>query len=132
MAQQKVRIPLPKSLSDSERAILGQKIAEFIKDRTREGTGFRATTGRNYNLGSIPYSKDYAERKGVSRSDVDLTLEGTMLDSIEHLPTTSRDSITVGFSPGEENEKAEGNAKVHGRPFLGLLKKDLERLMGEL
>ena len=132
MAQQKVRIPLPVNLSESDRAILGQKIAEFIRDRTRSGKGHRASTGRDYNLSGIPYSKAYAEFKGVSRGDVDLTLDGTMLDSIEHLPTTSRGSVTVGFAPGEENQKAEGNAKVNGRPFLGLLKKDLEKLLGEL
>lgn len=131
MAKQKIRIPLPKNLSDAERAVLGQKVAEFIRERTRSGVGFRKNTGRNYNLSTIPYTEEYADRKGVSQSDVDLTDKGDMLDSLHHMPTTSRDSVTVGVSD-KENGKAEGNAKVHGRPFLGLLKRDLERLMGEL
>lgn len=138
MAQQKVVIKVPDDLDPGERTDLGLDIIEFIKDRTREGTGFRKSTGRNYKLSRIKYTKEYAKSKGVGVSNVDLTLDGSMLESMALLKSRSG-SITIGYVAGtEENGKAEGNQKgsyggkpkkSKARPFLGLTNKDLNRIM---
>lgn len=138
MAQQKVVIAIPEDLDPGERQDLGLDIIEFIKDRTRDGVGFRKSTGRNYNLSRIKYTKEYAKKKGVSRSDVDLTLTEQMLESMALLNSRAG-SLTIGYVAGtKENAKAEGNQKgsyggrpnsSKARPFLGLTKKDLSRIM---
>lgn len=141
MAQQKVKIPIPKDLGPSERLELSEAVIDFIRNRTQAGTGYRKETGRNYSLASKPYTKAYAGRKGVSRSDVDLTLSTEMLESIELL-THSSGSITVGYEAGTKvNGKAEGNQigsygrapnKKKARPFLGLTKADLDAILETL
>lgn len=138
MAQQKVVIAIPEDLDPGERLDLGLDIIEFIKDRTRDGVGFRKSTGRNYSLSRIKYTKEYAKKKGVSRSDVDLTLDGPMLESMAVL-NNRPGSITVGYVAGtKQNDKAEGNQKgsyggrpnsSKARPFLGLTKKDLDVIL---
>ena len=140
MAQQKVKIQIPKDLSPDERIELSEAVIDFIRNRTQNGTGYRKETGRNYSLASKPYTKAYAGRKGVSRSDVDLTLSTEMLESIELLSHSSG-SITVGYKPGRVNDKAEGNQKgsygrspnsKKARPFLGLSNADLQAILDTL
>ena len=138
MAQQKVTIKVPKDLSPDERLELAEEIIEFIKLRTENGTGYRAKTGRNYKLGSVPYSKQYATKKGVGRRSVDLSLSTEMLNSIELLNHRSG-AITVGYEAGTEvNGKAEGNQvgsygrspnPRKARPFLGISSGDLQTLI---
>jgi len=60
---------------------MGNVIIKQIRDRTQSGTGV-SSNGREYNLGNKPYTKGYASQKGVSRSDVDLTLSGDMLENM--------------------------------------------------
>ena len=142
MAQQKFRIEIPKDFTPSERERLAEKIITFIQERTSfEQKGFNPKTGRNYSLSNKPYTEQYADKKGVSEDDVDLTLSSDMLAAIELLNHRSG-SITVGYSAGsKENAKAEGNqigsyGKPQGdpskaRPFLGLTKADLRRIIDD-
>ena len=139
--QQKAVIKVPKDLTPSERRELAQEVIEFIQKRTSNGTGFRPSTGRNYSLSSKPYTKEYAEKKGVSRSNVDLMLSTEMLESIKFLNERSG-SITIGYEEGDKiNGKVEGNQigsygrspnPKKARPFLGISNKDLEVLMDAL
>ena len=78
MAQQKVRISIPTDLGPDERIELSEAVIDFIRNRTEAGTGYRKETGRNYSLSSKPYTQQYAERKGVSRSSVDLSLSSQL------------------------------------------------------
>ena len=140
MAQQKVRIKVPKDLTKEDRIELAEDIIDFIQKRTKAGIGFRKKTGRNYNLARVPYTRKYAKRKGTSRTSVDLTLSTEMLESIELLNHASG-SITIGYEKGSDvNDKAEGNQigsygrspnKNKARPFLGLSKADLAVLLDE-
>jgi hypothetical protein len=128
-----VRVPEEQSNSPAKRESLAQEIIEFIRNRTREGTGARRR-GRgfqNYSLSNIRYTKEYAAFKGVGRSDVDLTLSGEMLDNIQHIKSKSRrGEITVGYRAGTKlNAKVEGNQDVHRRPFLGITRADLLTLL---
>lgn len=118
-------------------------IIDYIIERTSEGTGYNPSTGRPKNLKAVRYSKEYAEEKGVGRSDVDLILDGNMLNALQHLKSKSNsDELVIGYRAGsKENGKAEGNQTGSygkpspnprkARPFLGLTKKDLDRLYRE-
>lgn len=143
MAQQKVKIEIPKDLPPEAREDLARKIITYIQERTAtEQKGYNPDTGRNYSLSRKPYTEKYAEKKGVGETDVDLLLSGDMLDAIELL-THRSGSITIGYPAGsDQNGKAEGNQKgTYGkskpdpkkaRPFLGISKGDLRRIIDGL
>lgn len=124
MAQQKVVIDVPKYLSPSDRIALGQDIIQHIIKRTQSGI---SASGDRFT----EYSKAYAQWKGVPRKKVDLTLTEGMLEAIKVL-TQRPGKVTVGFDAGTfENDKAEGNQKVMGRPFLGISQAELKALVRE-
>jgi len=122
MAQQKVKLNIPKDFTPSERVEFSDEIIDFIVRRTQAG---RDSSNRKFSK----YSKEYAKKKGVSRGAVDLTLTSDMLSSIKLLNHRSG-SITVGFDAGTfANDKAEGNQKKNGRQFLGMNSADLDNLV---
>jgi hypothetical protein len=142
-APQQVSIKIPEKHQDKtsnpeKRRSLALDIIVFMINRTLDGTGTRKQ-GRgfsNYSLGSKPYTKEYAEKKGVGRSDVDLTLSSEMLNSIQFFPSKSnKGELVVGFKAGTRvNAKAEGNQlgsygrspdRNKARPFLGITRDDL-------
>jgi hypothetical protein len=142
MGWTKTRIELPITLPKEIREELAQAIVSHIQTRTRdEQVGCNLQTRRNYSLGNRPYTEKYADKKGVSEGDVDLTLSSEMLDKIEVL-NIRPDSITVGFSDTSIHGKVEGNQKgtygqsapIKGkaRPFLQISKGDLNRLIDEI
>lgn len=126
------KIKLPKTIKPKDRV----KIAEVVIDHIIN----RSAAGLDKNDKKFPkYSKDYAEKKGVGVSDVDLILEGEMLESIMLLSHKSGE-ITIGFDKSDEdlNGKAEGNIlgsyggepnKKKARDFLGISGDDLEVLI---
>ena len=118
---QRIRLDIPDSLNKAERVDLASEIIDFIIDRTQDGLSVRNKKFRRY-------TKEYAETKGVSPTDVDLTLTGDMLDDMRLL-SEKKGSLLIGFSAGTfSNDKAAWNRET-GRPFLGITKKDLKGLV---
>lgn len=132
MPQQKIKIPIRKKFKPQERELIAQEVIDYIVNRTKEG--------RDKNENPFPgYSKKYINSKdfsiaGKSRSPVDLTLTGEMLDSLKLL-RHSPGEIVIGYDKGdtELNGKVEGNIKgTYGnstplrgkkRDFLGITRK---------
>ena len=86
--QQKVVIKIPKQFDPSERKAIANEIVQFIVKRTRD-------LGLDKNDKPFKkYSKQYAINKGVSQTDVDLTLSSEMLDELKYLSDKSG-SITI-------------------------------------
>lgn len=136
MAQQKIRIKIPKGISPEDREAIASEVIEYIRDRAQnDGRGFNPDTGREFKFPK--YTKDYAKKKGSSF--VDLTFDDEMLRAMRLLREESG-SITIGYEAGsKENGKAEGNQKgTYGqprpipgkaRPFLGLPKWKLDEIV---
>ena len=132
--QQKVVIKIPKQFDPSERKAIANEIVQFIVKRTRY-------LGLDKNDKPFKkYSKQYAINKGVSQTDVDLTLSSEMLDELKYLSDKSG-SITIGYDDPNLYGKVEGNIlgtygqdkPIPGkkRDFLGISKKELNRLVSE-
>lgn len=138
MAQQKVKIDLPKGFTPAERESIARDVIEYIQTRaTEKNKGFNPETGKEKKFPK--YSKAYAKKKGVSRSDVDLVLSAEMFNDMKILNAKKSDSVTIGFERGtKSNDKAEGNQKgsyggspdsSKARPFLGIPKNKLEEIL---
>lgn len=122
MAWIRTKVKVPIELNKSEREKLSDEIINFIIERSQAGFD---KDGKKFH----PYTKDYASAKGVSRSNVDLTLSSEMLESIKLLQN-KKGVLTIGFDKGSPvNGKAEGNIKgTYGQPkpvtkprdFLGI------------
>ena len=134
MAQQKFSINIPTGYSDENKKRIGDAIIDFIKNRSKKGLD------KNNNK-FARYTKDYAEEKGVSPKDVDLTLSGEMLDSLSVL-SVGRKSLDIGYQKGDLiNDKVEGNITgSYGQPmgdsskardFLGIDDKDLNFIFNQ-
>ena len=115
-------------LNNSTKIAIGNEIVKEIRNRTRrekrpfEGTAF------------APYSEKYAEKKGVSVDDVDLTLLRDMLDSIS-ITDISQDSVTIGFDSSREIPKAFNHHTgdtVPERPFFGVEEGELDKVARRL
>lgn len=94
-----------------------QEAIEFMISRTQSGED---RNGKEFKA----YTKDYADFKGVSRGDVDLTLFGDMLLSIQGENLGSEVEIKI---EGEEAAKAYGHITgFKGHPTIpnGKYKRD--------
>ena len=134
MAQQKVRLSIPRSLGPDKRIQLGLDVINYIQERS--------AAGRDKNEDKFPkYTKQYAELKGVGRGEVDLILSGEMLLSLELLKE-GPGFIEIGYERGDpNNDKAEGNIlgsygrepdPSKARDFLGIDETVLEILADTL
>lgn len=65
-----------------------------IEDRTLDGND---VSGKKFK----PYSKEYADKKGVSRNSVDMFLTGGMLESLKPIKET-KNTVTFGIEGGDE------------------------------
>lgn len=136
--QQKFKFDLPEGLSDKDKRRVALDVISYIQKRAiDENKGFNESTGREFKLPR--YTKSYAEKKGVSRSDVDLVLDADMFNAMKVL-RIHKNSAVIGFEAGsKENAKAEGNqlgtygqpSPIPGkaRPFLGLPEKELNKIV---
>lgn len=114
--------------TESERKQLGVAIVDFIVERTKRGDG----------VGGVPFKSKYspnyvktAEFKIADKSpkDVNLTLTGDMLDSVEVLET-STGRIKIGFVSKGENDKSVWLERK-GFRFLGLSDKELSKILND-
>jgi hypothetical protein len=132
--QQKVEIAIPKGskYSRSEKEAIAQDIIDYIVDRSKSGLD---KNNRKFKK----YSKEYIKSidfkvAGKSRSNIDLTLTGDMLDSLQIL-NVKKNGVVIGYEKGDPiNGKVEGNilgtygqktSTGKARDFLGITKKDL-------
>jgi len=141
MSQQKVTIEIPDDLKPKQREELAFAILEHIRERTASGTGLNSSGTRLKD--SPKYSKSYMKsldfKIGGKNSTVNLTLSGDMLDSMDLL-RHKKGQITIGFEPGEINDRAEGNIlgsyggspnSAKARNFLGVTKAELKMIVGD-
>lgn len=135
MAWQKTRIEIPEDFGPQEREELAFEILEFIRNRAAKGKGIGGKLFPEYSK-AYKESLDFSiARKG---STPNLKLSGDMLDAMDLL-SHKKGSILIGFENGsEENGKAEGNQlgsygrspdKKKARPFLGVTKKELDKIL---
>lgn len=124
-------IVIPRNLKPIQREVIAEEIIDFIRDRSFAGLD-------KDNKKFVRYTEGYAKKKGVNRGDVDLVLEGEMMDElrvISHKPG----QILIGYENGTTaNAKAEGNITgsygkdpdpKKARNFLGISKKDLTNII---
>jgi hypothetical protein len=136
MAWSRARIPIPEDLTPAEREELGERILDFIRDRTERGIGVKPRGDGWVNVTFPPYSDSYInspafKAAGKSANKVNLKLSGDMMAAMDLL-SHSPGSILIGYKNGtENNDKAEGNAD-RGRDHLGISKSDLNMLINQV
>jgi len=128
----RVKIKLPKTIKPRERVAIAEVLLTHIVTRTLNGEDKNNKKFKNY-------TEKYADLKGVDVSDVDLTLDGEMLEALE-LVSHKSGELTIGYKdPSEELAgKVEGNRsgfygnskKKKARDFLGITQSDLSLLLG--
>lgn len=112
-----------------------EELVEFA-DMAKNEIIDRTQGGRDINGERFPkYTKDYADFKGVSRSDVDLTLFGEMLNSIDTQIRGSRVFISM-----DQDQAAKAHGNITGsygkdspnsekaRDFFGLRDDDAKKI----
>lgn len=148
MAKTIKRIVIPPSvieiwqaMDEQQKNDVADKAKQHVIDRAQlSGKGFNSATGRDKKF--TKYTKEYAKFKGVSRGSVDLTLDDDMLKAMEAVKIKPS-SFSLGYTSGNpEQGKAEGNitgsygqsrgSSSKARPFLGLQKIDLERIIRDV
>lgn len=130
---QKFSITPPQDFTPAMRQVLGKEVTEFIRQRSENGKD-------KNNVNFKPYSKEYVKSQdfknaGKKEGDINLTLSGDMLATLDVLSERS-DKIIIGFeNHSDENKKADGNVRgTYGkskptgkaRDFMGITKKDLD------
>ena len=108
---------VPKSLSEEEKLALSEDVIEYIRKRTEKCKDVTGTKFKSYSPEYIN-SLDF-KIAGKSKGKVNLTQTGDMLADIETLDI-KENKIRIGYEKGTlSDKKADGNANVNGRPFLG-------------
>jgi len=131
--QQKIKIPVPKKYSPSERMIIAEALVEHIRERTERG--YDKTGVKKFE----PLDPDYKERKLAmgGKGFCDLTLTGDMLISMDVLNWKKNGEVEIGFEKNsDENAKADGHVsgKATGkvRDFLGIAPTRVQQIIREL
>jgi len=137
MAQQKVKITIPKGYSPQEREALSLEIIDQIVERTKSG---KDKNNKNFTGYSEGYKDSFDFKlSGKSKGKVNLSLSGEMLGALTLLNHSSG-SVTIGYTKddGFNNDKAEGNIKgTYGkkkpipgkaRDFLGISSSELKNI----
>jgi hypothetical protein len=78
-------------LTEEDKKRIGNIIIEQIRERTRSGVGV-SESGREINLQSRPYTKEWIKKKGSSK--VDLTFTGDLLENM-YVSGTGAKSVTI-------------------------------------
>ena len=129
------RIAIPRSIKPKDRVKIANIVLEHIISRTVSGLDRRNKKFPNYEI-------NYANYKGVGKSDVDLVLSGEMLEELT-LVSHKEGEIVIGYkNPSDElSGKVEGNRigsyggepnKAKARDFLGIPKSELEILIAAI
>lgn len=136
MAQQKVKIAIPKDYNPKERVALAVEIIDQIIERSKSG---KDKKGKNFAGYSDGYTSSFDFKLAGKSKKVDLTLSGEMLNGMTLLGHSSG-SLTIGYEKDDDlnNAKAEGNIKgtygqkkpIKGkaRDFLGISNSELKEI----
>lgn len=104
-----------------------QEAIEEINQRTLDGT---TVDGGSF----VPYSEDYAEKKGVSRNSVDLFLEGDMLNNLTYDIDPDRGVVEILLT-GEEAAKGYNHHvgdTLPRRRWFGLTPDEVESIANQV
>lgn len=116
------------SPSETQKEQIGQAIIDRIIDRTESNKSVNGTGFKKYSKQYI--NSEEFELYGKNPGDINLTLKGDMLNSIDIIDST-RDTITIGFDDPTEEKKAANHQKgvtVPSRPFFGVTKSDINTI----
>ena len=121
------------------RTILGRKPSTEEKERfviaAIEHINNRTLSGEDVEGSKFhPYSEEYADKKGVTRTSVDLFLKGKMLDSIEPGSST-RDTVAFKIDDSEEAKKSYNHNvgdTLPKREFFGITKSEAESIARDI
>ena len=105
-----------------------RRVISEIEERTLNGHDIN---GNKFK----PYTKAYADEKGVSRSDVDLYARGDLLNSIEEVRASGKYSIKIAVNDGVETLKAYNHNvgdTLPKRKFFGVTTDDARRIAREV
>jgi len=119
---------IDRNLNPLTKREVGQAIIDVIIERTR-GQG-RPLTGGSF----APYSEQYAKIKGVSVNDVDLTLFGDMLNSLQ-VGEISGDKLIINSDDSFQYPKLFNHNTgdtVPKREFFGILKSEINNVKKSL
>lgn len=137
--QQKFTVKVSKNYSDTERVAIGLDIIDHIIKRSKAG---KDKNNKNFPGYSEGYTDSFDFKLAGKGKNVNLTLSGEMLNSIEILET-KKGEITIGIPKDDDfnNAKAEGNIKgtygqsspIRGkkRDFMGISRKDLSSIKSD-
>lgn len=122
--QQTFEFTIPNGFSPRQQESIGLEVIDRIRERTQGGVGLDGQLGAYSD--SYRSSSDFeAAGKGPQ---VNLTLTGDMLDSIEVLDVSVEGLIVIGFQPGQHNDKAAWMVEK-GYPFLGLARSEIDEIV---
>ena len=131
-SQQTFTFRVPIQLDQQARVDIGNRVVDFIRQRTEKGLDKNNRPFKGYSTSYIE-SLDF-KNAGKSRT-VDLQLSGDMLTDLDIISTTTPGFITIGYEAGtEENNRAawqRNNTRPNfpKRDFLGIAQKDLDRIV---
>lgn len=121
---------LGRTPTDTEKETFTLSAIEIINQRTLDG---KDIDGKKFT----PYSKAYAEKKGVPQSAVDLFDTGDMLDDIER-DTSSETKNTIAISIDEDFAATKsfahntGEGKMPKREFFGVTRNEAEQIASRI
>lgn len=116
--------------SESEKENFLELAIEVINQRTLNGKTI-------HNGKFKKYSKDYAQAKGVSRSSVDLFLDGDMLDNLEG-ESLSGNKVKINLDGGRNDVEIKKGYNHHvgdtlpKRPWFGLTTKEAQAVADQV
>jgi len=133
---QKTTIPISKKYSPTERKAIAQEVIEFIRDRTSKGKDKNNQSFKGYSKG---YKSSLDFKLGGKSSKVNLRLTNEMMSELD-LISHKNGSLLIGYDKADSdlNGKVEGNRLgtygnkrpvTRGRDFLGIAKKDLDKIL---
>jgi len=137
MAQQKIKIKIPKEYNPAERVALSIEIIDQILERTSRGKDKDGNDFAEYSKG---YKSSFDFKLAGKGKKPNLKLSGEMLNALTLLNHSSG-SVTIGYEKGDSfnNDKAEGNIKgTYGkkkadpskeRDFLGVSSSELKDII---
>lgn len=112
----------------------GRRLIDKIKERTQSGVN---KNGRSFKQYSQSYKESLVYEIYGKTSQVNLTLTGEMLASMQVASTPSR-KVVINFASSEQEAKAHGHIFGGGykrnlpvRDFFGLPKKDQYKILEE-
>lgn len=112
--------------TDTEKEAFISEAINLIIERTQSGVDRNGKTFK-------PYSKDYANFKGVSTSDVDLTLMGDMLSAVDG--TSEGDNVVLLINDTTETLKAYNHNvgdTLPKRAFFGITQDEAELIAAKI